>query len=121
MRAWPGTAYPLGATYDGVGTNFALFSEVAEKTTVDACGKKLEVYRVKLTNGLIAGLSSDGKVRKVDFTETIDFGLQFGGLPLRDQGTVSTVAVPGAAVVDQIKRTFDFTINSEPKPARAAR
>ncbi|MEU5695626.1 glycogen debranching protein GlgX [Actinosynnema sp. NPDC020468] len=30
MRPWPGTPYPLGATYDGVGTNFALFSEVAE-------------------------------------------------------------------------------------------
>jgi isoamylase len=28
---WPGTAYPLGATYDGSGTNFALFSEVAER------------------------------------------------------------------------------------------
>ncbi|WP_369253081.1 glycogen debranching protein GlgX [Geodermatophilus amargosae] len=32
---WPGTAYPLGATYDGTGTNFALFSEVAEK--VELC------------------------------------------------------------------------------------
>jgi len=30
VRPWPGSAYPLGATYDGVGTNFALFSEVAE-------------------------------------------------------------------------------------------
>ena len=29
-KVWPGEAYPLGATYDGVGTNFALFSEVAE-------------------------------------------------------------------------------------------
>jgi isoamylase len=28
---WPGTPYPLGATYDGTGTNFAVFSEVAEK------------------------------------------------------------------------------------------
>ncbi len=28
--SWPGRAYPLGATYDGTGTNFALFSEVAE-------------------------------------------------------------------------------------------
>ncbi|MDT5085245.1 MAG: isoamylase, partial [Mycobacterium sp.] len=27
---WPGKAYPLGATYDGSGTNFAVFSEVAE-------------------------------------------------------------------------------------------
>lgn len=35
MRAWPGNAYPLGATYDGVGTNFALFSEVAER--VELC------------------------------------------------------------------------------------
>jgi isoamylase len=30
VRPWPGTPYPLGATYDGVGTNFALFSEVAD-------------------------------------------------------------------------------------------
>ena len=32
---WPGKAYPLGATYDGAGTNFALFSEVAEQ--VELC------------------------------------------------------------------------------------
>ncbi|QJU52902.1 glycogen debranching protein GlgX [Herbiconiux sp. KACC 21604] len=31
MESWPGSAYPLGATYDGSGTNFALFSEVAER------------------------------------------------------------------------------------------
>jgi isoamylase len=35
MEVWPGTAYPLGATYDGSGTNFALFSEVAER--VELC------------------------------------------------------------------------------------
>ncbi|GII91222.1 glycogen debranching protein GlgX [Sinosporangium siamense] len=27
---WPGDPYPLGATYDGAGTNFALFSEAAQ-------------------------------------------------------------------------------------------
>ncbi|HWG64036.1 MAG TPA: glycogen debranching protein GlgX [Streptosporangiaceae bacterium] len=27
---WPGNSYPLGATFDGVGTNFALFSEAAD-------------------------------------------------------------------------------------------
>ncbi len=32
---WPGRAYPLGATFDGNGTNFALFSEVAKK--VELC------------------------------------------------------------------------------------
>ncbi len=31
---WPGTAYPLGATYDGAGTNFALFSEVADQVVL---------------------------------------------------------------------------------------
>ncbi|MEU0092610.1 glycogen debranching protein GlgX [Kribbella sp. NPDC006257] len=31
MQKWPGRPYPLGATYDGSGTNFALFSEVAEQ------------------------------------------------------------------------------------------
>ncbi len=35
MEIWPGTAYPLGATYDGTGVNFALFSEVAER--VELC------------------------------------------------------------------------------------
>ncbi|GAB3071336.1 glycogen debranching protein GlgX [Nocardioides zeae] len=35
MEVWPGTAYPLGATFDGSGTNFALFSEVAER--VELC------------------------------------------------------------------------------------
>ncbi|MGH3305587.1 MAG: glycogen debranching protein GlgX [Streptosporangiaceae bacterium] len=35
MHVWPGVAYPLGATWDGSGTNFALFSEVAER--VELC------------------------------------------------------------------------------------
>ncbi len=32
---WPGRAYPLGATYDGAGTNFSLFSEIADR--VELC------------------------------------------------------------------------------------
>ncbi|HSR84417.1 MAG TPA: glycogen debranching protein GlgX [Streptosporangiaceae bacterium] len=35
MAAWPGVSYPLGATYDGVGTNFALYSEAADQ--VELC------------------------------------------------------------------------------------
>ena len=35
MQIWPGNPYPLGATYDGAGTNFALFSEVADR--VELC------------------------------------------------------------------------------------
>src|SRR5215217_447953 len=35
MRLWPGSPFPLGATYDGTGTNFAVFSEVAD--AVELC------------------------------------------------------------------------------------
>ncbi|MDN4610558.1 glycogen debranching protein GlgX [Arthrobacter burdickii] len=35
MDVWAGTPYPLGATYDGNGTNFAVFSEAA--TAVHLC------------------------------------------------------------------------------------
>src|SRR3979490_652970 len=34
-RVWPGTPYPLGATWDGRGVNFALFSAYAER--VELC------------------------------------------------------------------------------------
>jgi len=49
VEIWPGRAYPLGATFDGSGTNFALFSEVAERVHLclfDAEGKET---RVELT------------------------------------------------------------------------
>ena len=39
--AWPGVSYPLGATYDGVGTNFALYTEAADQVELclfDAAG-----------------------------------------------------------------------------------
>ncbi len=50
-RKWVGRAYPLGATYDGSGTNFSLFSSVAE--AVELCllgpnGDHVEI-RVPLT------------------------------------------------------------------------
>ncbi|GAB2835885.1 glycogen debranching protein GlgX [Microbacterium insulae] len=35
MQVWPGSPYPLGATFDGSGTNFALFSEGGE--SVELC------------------------------------------------------------------------------------
>jgi glycogen operon protein len=35
VRIWPGQPYPLGASFSGVGTNFSLFSSVAER--VELC------------------------------------------------------------------------------------
>jgi len=50
QRVWPGLPYPLGATWDGSGTNFALFSAHAER--VELClfnqtGKR-ELERIPL-------------------------------------------------------------------------
>jgi len=44
MAVWPGKPYPLGATWDGEGVNFALFSENAEKVELclfDPKGKRI--------------------------------------------------------------------------------
>lgn len=50
MQIWTGQSYPLGATFDGSGTNFALFSEIADR--VELCL-----------------LDDDGSERRVEITE----------------------------------------------------
>ena len=35
MDVWPGRRFPLGASFDGSGTNFSLFSSVADR--VELC------------------------------------------------------------------------------------
>ena len=51
---WPGTWYPLGATFDGAGCNFSVFSEVAER--VELCL-----------------FDEDGSEQRVDLPETRTF------------------------------------------------
>src|ERR1700761_8124922 len=60
---WRGKPYPLGATYDGAGTNFALFSEVAEKVELclfDADGTETRITLPEVDyyvwHGFIPGL-----------------------------------------------------------------
>ena len=51
MRVWPGNSYPLGATWDGKGVNFALFSEPAtnvELCLFDAVDAAKETYRIPM-------------------------------------------------------------------------
>ena len=51
MRIWPGKPYPLGATWDGEGVNFALLSEHAEQVEVclfDSADASQELCRVQL-------------------------------------------------------------------------
>ncbi len=50
FRVWPGQPYPLGASWDGKGVNFALFSQNAEKVELclfDTEGDK-EIARIRL-------------------------------------------------------------------------
>jgi glycogen operon protein len=47
---WRGAPYPLGATWDGEGVNFALFSEHAEKVELclfDSAGRR-ELQRIEI-------------------------------------------------------------------------
>ena len=46
IRVWPGRPYPLGATWDGAGTNFSVFSDAAERVELclfDADGSEIGV------------------------------------------------------------------------------
>jgi isoamylase len=47
-QVWPGSAYPLGATYEGTGTNFAIFSEVAEKIELCLFDEEGNEERIRL-------------------------------------------------------------------------
>ncbi|WP_405497933.1 glycogen debranching protein GlgX [Nocardia sp. NBC_00511] len=48
LDVWPGTAYPLGATYDGVGTNFSVFSEVARRVELCLIDERQRETRIPL-------------------------------------------------------------------------
>jgi len=69
-EVWPGRAYPLGATYDGAGTNFAVFSEVAER--VELC-----LFDADGTETRITLPEVDGFVWHA-FVPTIEPGQRYG-------------------------------------------
>ena len=52
MEVWPGAPFPLGANHDGAGTNFSVFSEVAERVQLclfDDAGAERHVELVETT------------------------------------------------------------------------
>ena len=60
MRVWPGRPYPLGATWDGRGVNFALFSEHATKVELclfDSPEATAESQRIRLPEQTDHGLA----------------------------------------------------------------
>ncbi len=49
MRVWPGWPFPLGATWDGSGTNFSLFSENASRVELCLFDERDRETRIDLT------------------------------------------------------------------------
>jgi len=49
MQIWPGKPYPLGATFDGTGTNFSLFSEAADRVVLCLLDDDDAETRIELT------------------------------------------------------------------------
>ena len=49
MRIWPGQPYPLGATFNGSGTNFAVYSSVAEQVELCLLDDDGSEERIELT------------------------------------------------------------------------
>ena len=49
MQIRPGSMYPLGASYDGAGVNFALFSQVAQKVELCLFDEEDHETRVEMT------------------------------------------------------------------------
>ncbi|MCL8493566.1 glycogen debranching protein GlgX [Corynebacterium sp. B5-R-101] len=48
-QVWPGSPSPLGSTFDGAGTNFAIFSEIAEKVELCLIDHDGSEERIELT------------------------------------------------------------------------
>lgn len=64
QEVWPGSVYPLGATWDGKGTNFALYSENATKVELCLFDRQDRETQVPLTeirnyiwHGYLPGIS----------------------------------------------------------------
>ncbi len=104
---WPGSVYPLGATYDGTGTNFALFSEIAD--AVELCL-----------------ISEDGSETRVPLEE-VDGYVWHGYLPQVQPGQRYGYRVhgpydpanglrcdPGKLLLDPYGKSFDGDFDGDP-------
>ncbi len=103
---WPGSSYPLGATFDGGGTNFALFSEIAEKVELCLIAKNGDETRVRLDE-------VDGCVWHA-YLPTVTPGQRYG---FRVHGPFDPTAGhrcdPSKLLLDPYGKSFDgeFTFN----------
>ena len=118
MIIWPGQPFPLGATYDGNGTNFSLFSETAEQVELclfDDDGSETRIVLPEITafihHGYVPGMQPGHR-----------YGFRVHGAWAPDQGLRANPAkllldpyakaVEGAVQWDDA--AFDYTIEGGP-------
>ncbi|MFE3292400.1 glycogen debranching protein GlgX [Rhodococcus sp. NPDC059234] len=104
---WPGSAYPLGATYDGAGTNFSLFSEVADAVELCLIDRDGSEVRVPLTE-------VDGHVWHA-YLPTVVPGQRYG---YRVHGPFDPEAGhrcdPSKLLLDPYGKAFDGSFDGDP-------
>jgi len=103
---WPGHPYPLGATFDGSGVNFALFSEVADKIEVCLIADDGTENRIELTE-------VDGHVWH-GYLSAVEPGQRYG---FRVHGPYDPVnghrCNPAKLLLDPYAKAFDGQIDSD--------
>ena len=107
MQIWPGRPYPLGATYDGTGTNFTLVSEVADLVELCLVDDELNETRIALTE-------VDGGVWHA-YLPTVGPGQRYGyrvhGPYDPDRGQRCN---PSKLLLDPYAKAIDGQIDSDP-------
>jgi isoamylase len=107
IPVWPGHPYPLGATYDGAGTNFSLFSEVAEK--VELCLIDRDGYETRVELDEV-----DGYVWHA-YLPTVSPGQRYG---YRVYGPFDPAAGhrcdPSKLLLDPYGKAFDGAFDGDP-------
>ena len=83
MEIWPGTPYPLGASFDGAGTNFAVFSEVG--TDVELCLFDEEGAETRVTLPEMDGFVWHGYVPRIQPGQRYGFRVHGPYVPARGQ------------------------------------
>ncbi|MEE6281131.1 glycogen debranching protein GlgX [Georgenia sp. MJ170] len=107
MQIWPGKPYPLGATFDGTGTNFALYSSVADKVELCLLDDDGTENRISLTE--VDGHVWHGYLREVQP------GQRYG---YRVHGPYEPAAGhrcdPSKLLLDPYAKAIDGSIDADP-------
>jgi glycogen operon protein len=107
MEIWPGDPYPLGATYDGFGTNFAIHSEVAQLVELclfDAAGLERRMPLSEVTAYTWHGYLPDvGPSQRYGYRVHGPFQPEFGNL-----------CNPNKLLIDPYARAIDGMVDWHP-------